>query len=59
MNQTNKNKKTEKEELVKRIIDKAYQDACKLKFGRITIFIQDGHAFRVETTDSYTGKTPA
>ncbi|XOB40499.1 MAG: DUF2292 domain-containing protein [Candidatus Nealsonbacteria bacterium] len=27
-----------------------------MKFGRITIFIQDGYAFRIETTESNTGK---
>jgi len=57
MNQTDKRKKEDKEERARRIIDKAYRDARKLKFGRITIFIQNGYAFRIETTESDTGKS--
>jgi hypothetical protein len=59
MNQTDNGRKQEKEERARRIIEKAYLDARGLKFGRITIFVQDGQAFRVETTDSYTGKKSA
>ncbi|XOB42433.1 MAG: hypothetical protein ACKKMP_03680 [Candidatus Nealsonbacteria bacterium] len=51
-----KTKKIKKEERARRIIEKAYRDARKLKFGRITIFVQDGYAFRIETTESDTGK---
>jgi len=53
MNQTAKKRK---EERARRIIEKAYRDARKLKFGRIIIYIQDGYAFRIETTESDTGK---
>jgi len=53
MNQTAKKRK---EERARRIIEKAYQDARKLKFGRIIIYVQDGYAFRIETTESSTGK---
>jgi len=57
MNQTDK--KNKKEERARRIIEKAYQDVRKLKFGKITIFVQDGYAFRIETTESDTGKRPS
>jgi len=53
MNQTAKKRKKER---ARRIIEKAYQDARKLKFGRIIIYVQDGYAFRIETTESSTGK---
>lgn len=49
-------KKIKQEERAIRIIEKAYRDARKLKFGRIIIYIQDGYAFRIETTESSTGK---
>ena len=54
MNQTDK--KIKQEERAMRIIEKAYRDARRLKFGRIIIYIQDGYAFRIETTESDTGK---
>lgn len=54
---SNPKKKEDKEERARRIIEKAYRDARKLKFGKITIFVQDGYAFRIETTESNTGKS--
>jgi hypothetical protein len=56
MNQTDKRKKEDREERTRRIIEKAYRDARRLKFGRITIFIRHGYPIRIETTESDTGK---
>jgi len=56
MNQTDKRKKEDREERTRRIIEKAYQNARRLKFGRITIFIRHGYPIRIETTESDTGK---
>jgi len=56
MNQINNKKKQRREERARRIIEKAYRDICRLRFGRITIYVQDGYAFRIETTESDTGK---
>lgn len=58
MNQifNSKKKKKDKEERARRIIEKALQNIQKLKFGKVTIFVQNGYAFRVETTESSTGE---
>ncbi len=48
-------KKEKKEEQVKRIMAMASKDIRRLKFGRIIIYVQDGHPFRIETVESSTG----